>query len=311
MSYQAQLSCPKCGSPVSSETLICSDCKIEIQPLKIFDSAIVDGSTDSITLDFGAHPRDKVTDYLFRIGEIELVEKIAGSSLYPLHDILTRLDLDINNCWIATNIKTDKLIENSLADKLQAKSGGVAGDIDLIIGDIVNKDLSFSRLIAFQAKRRKLTLNGKSYLPSGTGTGQSSFTALMGFDKTILLHILVREPKQVSSPFAASWNPIINSDFPNMVRASYGIIKERLKREWYGYAWLGWGQAYGREPEETGGIPSDVVVVPPQRPMNHDADVCAAREMMTRSLINLLSIEKKKQGGIKKSPFILKGPIRA
>lgn len=308
------LKCPKCGNSVASETLICSNCRIEIQPIKIYDTVKLNEPNKSVVLDFGAEPREGTTKTLFEINEPKLVEKAVESSLKPLNDIFTQLKIDTNNCWIATNIPMLKLIENNLAQKLLEKVGGdspkIAGDIDLIVGDIKENDMSFERLIAFQVKIRRMDDTDRlSHFSSGEGTGQSYFTALMGFDRTVLLHIFVREPKPVTGDFAPSWNPINNSEFVRMMRASYGAIKKRLERESYGYGWLGWGQAFGREPEECGGIASDIIVAPPFRPKMHDVDVCIARMALTKSLISLLSSELKRKGGLNVRPFVLKWPI--
>lgn len=166
-------------------------------------------------------------------------------------------------------------------------------------------------MIAFQVKKRRMDAAAKlTHFSSGEGTGQAFFTALMGFDRTVLLHLFVREPKPTSDEVAPSWNPITNSEFTRMMRASYRLIKDRFKRELYGYGWLGWGQAFGREPEEEcGGLSSDIIVEPPFRPRMDDADVCNAREMLKRSLTQLLSSEMKRQGGLDARPFVLKWPI--
>jgi hypothetical protein len=308
------LKCPKCGNEVASETLICSNCQIEIQPIKVYDTVKFTEPKKSVLADFGAKPREYIDETLFEINESKLVEKAVESSRKPLADIFSHLEIDTNDCWVATNIPTPNLIPDNITQKLLQKVGGdspkIAGDIDLIVGDIKDNDLSFDRLIAFQVKIRRMDANEKlSHFSSGEGTGQAFFTALMGFDRTVLLHIFVREPKPVTGGFAASWNPITNSEFARMMRASYGAIKNRLKRESYGYGWLGWGQAFGREADETGGIASDIIVVPPLRPKMYDADVCVAREELTKSLINLLSGELKRKGRLKGRPFVFKWPI--
>lgn len=306
--------CPKCGGSVPSDTLICSKCNISIQPITIYDTATLPTGSRSVTLDFGTKPKDSVDSVLFKTDEPELVEKVIESRSHPLNNIFNRLGLDIGRCWIAVNIPTDRLISKNIQEKLREKLGGdstrkIAGDIDLIVGDIKDGDLSFERLIAFQVKKRGMEATEKlRHFASGEGTGQAAYTAMMGFDKTMLLHFFVREPKPVSEGFAASWNPIINADFKRMMRASYGTIKLRLRRELYGYAWLGWGQALGREPDECGGIASDIVIEPPFRPKSEDSEVYLSREELTKSLIHLLSSELKKQGGLISNPFLLKWP---
>jgi len=307
------LTCPKCGGSVPSESLICSGCRIEIQPIKIYDTINISGAVKSATADFGAEVSGAARKTLYSVKEPALVEMAVSSSLRPLNDIFNRLGIDASNCWIATNVPTPRLIENDLVRKLLGKVGGdspkMAGDIDLIVGDLKENDFSFERLTAFQVKIRKMDAAEKlSHFSSGEGTRQAYFTALMGFDRTVLLHVFVREPKPVSEGFAPSWNPINNSQFARMMRASYGVIKNRFERESYGYGWLGWGQALGREPDECGGIASDIIVAPPFRPQIDDTDVRAAREKVAESLVGLLSSELKRRDGLLNHPFVLNWP---
>lgn len=309
------LTCPKCGGAVESETLICSTCRVEIQPIKVYDTVKVSGPVESVTADFGAVVQGPARKTLYRVDESELVETAVSSSLKPLNDIFIRLGIEANNCWIATNVPTQRLIDDDLVRKLLGKVGGespkMAGDIDLIVGDLKEDDFSFDRLIAFQVKIRKMDAAERlSHFSSGEGTRQSYFTALMGFDRTVLLHVFVREPRPVTGGFAPSWNPINNSQFARMMRASYGAIKRRFDRESYGYSWLGWGQAFGREPDECGAISSDVIVPPPFRPKMDDPEVRTAREAMRESLIMLLGTELKRRGGLKSRPFVLHRPVR-
>lgn len=308
-----KLTCPKCGDTVALETLICSNCRIEIQPIKIYDTVKVSGQVKSVTADFGAEVSGPARNNLYSAKESALVEMAVSSSVKPLADIFVRMGIDYSNCWIVTNILTQRLIENDLMQRLLGKVGGespkMAGDIDLIVGDLKEDDFSFERLAAFQVKIRKMDAAEKlSHFSSGEGTRQAYFTALMGFDRTMLLHIFVREPKPVSEGFAPSWNPINNSQFARMMRASYGAIKNRFERESYGYGWLGWGQAFGRDPDECGGITSDVIVTPPFRPKMDDADVSVAREKIAASLVRLLSGELKRRSGLLNHPFILNWP---
>ncbi|HWW74109.1 MAG TPA: hypothetical protein VNZ44_01865 [Pyrinomonadaceae bacterium] len=309
------LTCPKCGGAVASDSLICSNCRVEIQPVKIYDTVKVSGPVESVKADFGAEVKGPAGKTLYQVDETELVETAVSSPLQPLNDIFTRLGVEANNCWVATNVPTLRLIENALAQKLLEKVGGespkLAGDIDLIVGDLKGNDFSFERLIAFQVKIRKMDAAERlSHFSSGEGTRQSYFTALMGFDRTVLLHVFVREPKPVAEGFAPSWNPVNNSQFARMMRASYGAIRNRFARESYGYAWLGWGQAFGREPDECGGITSDVIVTPPFRPKADDPDVGRAREIVAASLANLLGGELRRAGGRMDHPFMLNWPAR-
>ncbi len=199
----------------------------ETQPLTIYDSAILHPGMNTISFDFGANLENEQVDRLYDLKEAELVEK-ALTYPAPLEPLLQKLGIDYPCCWIALNVPKEKLMLDWKYDK--------PGDVDLIVGNIKGGRISVEYIVGMQVKIRKVKASDElRSFPSGTGTDQSYYTALMGFDRTMLLHFIIREPQHVPEGFAPSWNPIVNSDFMNAAKACTGVIKKRLHRELFGY----------------------------------------------------------------------------
>ena len=177
------------------------------------------------------------------------------------------------------------------------------GDIDIVAGNISNNKFLFNDIFAIQVKLRKTTANDDlKPFPSGRGTKQTYYTSLMGFDKTLLLHCFTREPKLTPPEYADSWNPIVNTDFFRAIKASKGILNEYLtkNRNLFGYAILGWGQAYGYNWNECGGFSEELIYPPPHRPLSGSIDISDNRSKVEQSVRDILNNYK-----INKYPFIL------
>lgn len=254
----------------------------ERQPLTIYQSATLKPGTNKMTFDFGASSQNRQVELLYDMKESELVEKALDHPA-PLAPILQELGIHYPNCWIMLNVPTRKLIKEWNYVKL--------GDVDLISGNIKDGRFSPDYVVALQVKVRKVKIPEelKSF-SSGRGTRQTYYTALMGFDRTLLLHFIVREPQPLPEGFAPSWSPIFNSYLVNAIKACAGAIKEQLEkgRELFGYGWLGWGQAYNEEYKICGGFSSQILSIPPLRPMKDTYDVRKAREFLNQSLTCLL-----------------------
>src|SRR5918911_3094854 len=171
----------------------------EAEPIAIYDTIhIPAGEFKGATLDFGANPSAESAERLYDLDEPKLVEKLALTRSSPLKSILEKLGIDYPRCWLALNVPKERLIRNWKYDK--------PGDVDIISGNIIENRCCFDFVAAVQVKVRKVKAPDElRYFPSGTGTRQSYYTALMGFDKTLLLHLIVREPKPVPAGYAASW----------------------------------------------------------------------------------------------------------
>ena len=274
--------------------------QFEAQPLTIYDSATLSPGTNSITFDFGANPKNDQVDQLYDLWELELIEK-ALSQPVSLAQFLQILEVNYPHCWLALDVDTKRLIKDWKHDK--------PGDgVDLVAGNIKEGHISLDYIVGIQVKLRKVKApNELRSFPSGTGTEQAHYTALMGFDKTMLLHFITRESQTVPEGCAPGWNPIVNSYFINAAKACKGAIKERLekKRELFGYGWIGWGQAYGEKWQVCGGFSDEIISDPPLRPRKDNSDVRKARESLNQSLKNLLN-----RGVINSAPYIWKPPSK-
>jgi hypothetical protein len=160
----------------------------EAEPIAIYDTLHLSaGGFKGATLDFGAEPDGQPPERLYDLEEPELVEKLALSRSSPLKSILEKLGIDYPRCWLALNVPKERLIRDWKYDK--------PGDVDIISGNIIENRCSFDYVVAAQVKVRKVKAPDElRYFPSGTGTRQSYYMALMGFDKTLFLHLIVREP---------------------------------------------------------------------------------------------------------------------
>lgn len=255
----------------------------EAQPLTIYNSTTLSPGMNNITFDFGANPENDQVDQLYDLRESELIEK-ALSPPVPLALFLQQLGVNYPYCWLALEVDTKRLIKDWNHDK--------PGDVDLVAGNIKEDCISLDYIVGIQVKLRKVKApNELRSFPSGTGTEQAHYTALMGFDKTMLLHFIIREPQPVPKGFAPSWNSIVNSNFINAAKACKGAINDRLEkeRELFGYGWIGWGQAYGEKWQVCGGFSDEIILDPPLRPRKDNSDVRKAKESLNQSLNNLLS----------------------
>lgn len=261
----------------------------EWQPLSIYDAGVLSAGARDVSFDFGASAVSRSFERLCELAEAQLVEA-ALEPPHPLAAVLQGIGVPYPACWIALEIPTRELVPDWPHPK--------PGDIDMIVGILRNNRPLFDELTAIQVKVRKIgageDIRG---FPSGRGTTQAHWTARMGFDRTLLLHFLVREPGPVPPGFAPSWNPITNSEFINAAKACSGAIRERLARdrELFGYGWLGWGQAFGESWRVCGGFGSEILAPLPPRPTADHPETRAAR----RSLLYRLSL------------LLGEGPIRA
>lgn len=266
----------------------------ELIPLTIYQSKQIHNGINNLSFDFGAVKSQKNTDSLYNYDEHFIVREILKAP-YPIAPLLQSIGITFPQCWLLVEMKTSQLIKNWKYTK--------PGDIDIIVGNISNNKFLFDHIYAIQVKLRKTISEDKlKPFPSGRGSAQTSKTALMGFDKTLLLHCFTRESKPTTSDYADSWNPIINTDFFRAIKASKEIINKEFagKRSSYGFAVLGWGQAHGSEWNECGGFSDELIHEPPFKPLSQSLDVSDCRYKIEESIRELLANRK-----IEKYPYIL------
>jgi len=164
-----------------------------------------------------------------------------------------------------------------------------------------NKTLNFDNLFAIQIKIRKVKENNElQYFSSGEGTTQAYGTAKLGFDRTLLLHVLVREPKPLIDGNSPLWSVLDNADFFHHANRIIGAVKNKLDKELYGYGWLTWGQSANRNWQLSGTLKLEIYTEAPFQPWKHQVEIELKRKRLIENLKNL-----SKQKEIKTLPHCL------
>jgi len=177
---------------------------------------------ERITFSFGADGGDVTEERLFDLGEPQLIEQVLTNPLLVAR-LLEHFEIHYPNCWIITEMLTRSASPSWSHPK--------PGDLDIVCGRMKNGHPDFDFICGAQVKIRKVkTLDETGNFASGTGTEQSHWTAKMGFDRTLLLHCIVRVPQAVPDGYAPSWNPIINADFERAAKSCYGTIRTRFEK---------------------------------------------------------------------------------
>mgnify|MGYP006303505939 CR=1 FL=1 len=133
---------------------------------------------------FGNESKDSIVD----IKEAEVVKSLFGKA-EKARQVFEALKLNYQNSFILLEVPREMLIREW---KHVNQKGG---DIDVIVGEYLpNCSIpNLSRIIAFQAKRIRIS-NAEEIRNSGhSGTQQAHNTVILGFDETYLLHIVVRQ----------------------------------------------------------------------------------------------------------------------
>jgi hypothetical protein len=262
------------------------EAKINAENISIYDTVrLAPGGKfpERMLLSYGADSKDAQQESLFDLGESEIIEQVLADATLSQR-LLGLLGIEYPDCWIVTEVLTKDLARSWHEPK--------PGDLDLVCGNMRNGRPGFDYITCTQVKIRKAkTLADSGDFASGSGTAQAHFTALMGFDRTLLLHCIVREPQPTPEGYAPSWNPIINTDFERAAKGCFGTIRRRLEddRELYGYAWLGWGQAFGKAWQTCGGYAIDLVYPPRYRPALDSTEAIRSRGEMVESLRQVFS----------------------
>lgn len=163
--------------------------------------------------------------------------------------------------WLrSSNIRffPDKVLDN------------VTGDIDLIAGNFYEdqKTPDFENIIAIQIKKRVITSDGELKQASSRGGSQQSHqTALMGFDKTYLLHLLIKDPAARQSGHAPMWNNFSNTIDDIHIKRCINERKDKLEFSLFGYVVIAWSQSSENNWKMSGNIrPPKVVKKAPFKP---------------------------------------------
>ncbi|HEV3036539.1 MAG TPA: hypothetical protein VHA33_01890 [Candidatus Angelobacter sp.] len=254
--------------------------KYESEPVTIYDTVHIPPGTTvgkEIRFSFGADISDGAKfRSLIKLKEHELTRTLLEHPLL-CEKLFAPLGLTFPRIWI--------LIEPPTRLVAPSWSQGEPGDLDIICGHIEGERIVLEELNCLQIKIRRLR-GGNTRGP--TGRSQAHATAKMGFDRTVLVHMLLREPEPVKDGAAPSWNPIQNSCFIDSRKATLGLMKKEFEEANapYGYVILGWGQAYGKDWNVCGGFTFDLISETPLRPFASDS--CVIRDEMRRKVGQLL-----------------------
>lgn len=202
--------------------------------------------------------------------------------------LLTKTGIDYPKCWIGVNILTKFLLDRDRDLK--------PGDIDYIVGRLRDDGtIDLSYLLAFQIKVCRVDLNDEPTIDS-SGTTQATETARLGFDQTMLFHIVAQEEKSLPIGFAPSWSGMENVPHPRVFERLLGKIKARVgrdSRDWpFGYGVLGCGQIERSDPRLRGAFSPMLFVAAPQRPFLHNDLIRSNRALIEKALVRFFKGER-------------------
>lgn len=194
--------------------------------------------------------------------------------------LFSRFEIDYPQCWIGINLLTKSLIGSY--------GNGIPGDIDFVIGRLTeDRSIDLTYFVAFQVKVCRVDPNDEPKIDS-YGTTQTKGTALLGFDRTVLFHIMAQEEKTLPNEYAASWSGLENIPHPRVFERLLGKIKAQMKadsRQWpFGYGILGCGQIERSNPRLRGAFSPMIFIDAPMRPLGSNDSVRQCRRKMEKGL---------------------------
>ena len=250
---------------------------------EIYDSAGLPAGTTgkfSLEFNFSGHP-GTIDTSLYELPESEIfaiaLEIPRFQSL-----ILAWLGLIPGQAWCLLEAPREALVSTR---------PGKPGDFDLIAGPIMGGKMCFDYVVETEVKIRKVDRFGRPHsTASGTGTTQALGASHLGFDRTLLLHLLVQEETPLPHDYAISWIGMVNSDFYHSMRASVGMLArvEPATEAPYGFALLGLGQIPGTDPRRSGTLCPIHLRAPPLRPLWACEEVRTTRNGMESNLVSLI-----------------------
>lgn len=238
---------------------------LKIEPVIISQRMPINGNT--VTFDFGASPSDEEVEIITDLKEAQLIRKFLSPQSSASSTFLQAMGLDYPYCWVVFEQLTGQMLKGFPHTK--------PGDVDLICGNVNRKTgrPEFHHLVGCQVKIRKIKDNNSLMgFPSGRGTVQAEHTVLMGFDKTYLWHLVVREPRQVEEGYSPTWNVFNNGSFGSAFNVCKNSITDALNnsRTKWGYGVAGFGQAHGQQWEDCSSFWCEIVREAPLHPLKLD-----------------------------------------
>ena len=194
--------------------------------------------------------------------ELKKESKFVRSLLkieFDKEEFFKAFGINYPNCWMGIEV-----LRNDLG---LTNYTGKAGDIDLILGNLEDDNLTpnFDLIIGIQIKIAKIFAND-DLADFETGTKQAIQTVEYGFDKTYLIHFIIKEPKAPPNNSSPIWNAAINIVSDEHIKRIINKKINVIEKEKFGYVYLAWGQAYNHNWESGGTINFDLVKEAPFRP---------------------------------------------
>lgn len=256
----------------------------------------LENKTDSVkTVSLGSPNEEYEGETLFTEIESTITQELVTNSHF-LERFLPMLGVQYPNCWIGVELRKELIYPNWKENK--------PGDIDLVIGNFKddNSTFCFENIVGVQIKVRRVTNeNDLKNFSSGRGTKQTHLTSEMGFDKTLLLHILIKQPEEKPQYFSDMWNILINANFFHYFHKCFGEIRKRIKNDIFGYGLVAWGQSNVDTWKKSGILKIKMIKEPPEKPYKERSELSEHRKIL---LNNLKPVLKKAHEISKERPLI-------
>jgi hypothetical protein len=238
--------------------------EFEIVPIAIYQTFKLQGGQSNQTFTFGEDNTEfNGKEILSTFGESEITRRLLSKDGL-CREFFRKTGINYPNCWFGIEIKKEELINDWPYPK--------PGDIDIIAGNYIKDSMTidWQSLTSYQIKIRKIReFDDLKSFGYGTGTEQTEYTSKMGFNKNYLFHIIIREPREIVNGQSTSWRAPHNADFFDAFKASYGLVKDKIKNKPFGYGLLGWGQATNMDWRISGAFSLDIMQ---EAPFINDCD---------------------------------------
>ncbi len=162
---------------------------------------------------------------------------------------------------------------------------GKPGDFDLIVGKTRGGYIAFDELGEIEFKIRKTDANGVAK-DARLGIDQGRGAAECGFDRTVLVHLLVREPGPAPENVAGWYDLVHNaSESRRALNGNVALMRDKCREvEPFGYAAVSLGQGIGGDPSVSGALQPVTVWPAALRPLLISPVTRARRREISDSL---------------------------
>lgn len=202
-----------------------------------------DGWDGTRPVDFVGRP-DSAAPSPESIEEVDLGALIASGTAGVRDAIVQALGLTAP-VWMLVGELRSRVFPND--------RGGKPGDFDIIVGERGQDRPAFDRLALVELKRSRVRADGKTKNPSGLGTTQAWGAAALGFDRVLLVHLVLGPDEVLRTPAGKAATP----DYAGAARRVLGRVRRadaRWRERPYGLLVVEWARAPGANLRTTGAI---------------------------------------------------------